>query len=62
MEVIVKWLMVMAVTGSLVILLQFQALVRTRSALMDVLRQSRTYQTQDTAKTPTSDPSSRVPR
>jgi hypothetical protein len=57
-EKLVKWLMVMVVTGSLVILLQFLALVHTRSVLMDVLRLSRTYQTPDTEKTPTSEKSS----
>jgi len=62
MGVIVKWLMVMVVTGSLVILLQFRALVRTRSALMDALKPSRIYPMPVTEKTPTSDPSNRVPQ
>lgn len=61
-EVLVRWLMVMVATGSLVILLQFLALEHIRHALMDALRQSRTYQTPDTGKTQISDPSNRVPR
>lgn len=58
METSIRWLMVMVVTGSLVILLQYLALVHTRGVLTDALRQSRTYQTPVTAKTPTSEKSS----
>jgi len=50
--------MVMAVTGSLVILLQYLVLARIRAVLTDVLRQLQIYRTRDTGKTPTSEKSS----
>ena len=54
----IKWLMVMAATGSLVILLQYLVLARIRAVLTDVLRQLQIYRTRDTGKTPTSEKSS----
>jgi hypothetical protein len=56
----IKWLMVMAVTGLLVIQLQYLALVRILGALTEVRRQSVTYPMPDTERTPTSVPSSRA--
>jgi hypothetical protein len=58
METHIKWLMVMAVTGSLVILLQYLVLARIRNVLTDALRQLQTYRTQDTGKTQISEKSS----
>jgi len=58
METHTKWLMVMAVTGSLVILHQYLALARIRSVLTDALRQLQTYRTPDTERTQISEKSS----
>ena len=57
-EDLIRWLMVMVATGSLVILLQFLDLVHTRAVLMDALRLSRTYQTPVTERTQISEKSS----
>ena len=58
METHTKWLMVMAVTGSLVILHQYLALAHIRSVLTDALRQLQIYRMQATEKTPISEKSS----
>jgi len=57
-EDLIRWLMVMVATGSLVILLQFLALVHTRAVLMDALRLLRTYQMPVTERTQISEKSS----